>query len=202
MELSDALAQITEIREHICRTEVFRGCRWLSIGFSGALALLAAAIQAGCIAEPEWQLAQYLTIWIGAAALSVAAIGTEVWFRTRATQSAVARETTRLAIEQFVPCVVAGGAVTAVIVWRASEAAWMLPGLWAVIFSLGMFATHRLLPRVVFWVGMFYLACGAAALAYGSDGAALSPWVMGLTFGVGQLLLAAVFYFGQERQSA
>ena len=202
MELSDALAQISEIREHISRTEVFRGCRWLTVGFSGALAFMAAGIQACYIAEPERQLAQYLMLWIGAAALNVVVIGAEVWFRTRATRSAVARETTRLAIEQFLPCVVAGGAVTAVIVRRASEAAWMLPGLWAVIFSLGLFATHRLLPRAIFWVGMFYLVCGAATLAYGSDGVALSPCVMGLTFGVGQLLLSAVFYFGQERKSA
>lgn len=200
MELSDALAQITEIREHICRTEVFRGCRWLTVGFSGVFALVAATIQACCIADPERQLGLYLTIWIGAAAFSVAVVGAEVWYRTRATRSAVARETTRLAIEQFLPCVVAGGAVTAVIVRRASEAAWMLPGLWAVIFSLGLFATYRLLPRAVFWVGMFYLVCGAAALAAGQ--AALSPCVMGLSFGVGQALLAAVFYFSQERKSA
>jgi hypothetical protein len=201
MELSDALAQITEIREHICRTEVFRGCRWLTVGFSGACALVAATIQACCIADPERQLGLYLAIWIGAAAFSVAVVGSEVWYRTWATRSAVARETTRLAIEQFLPCVVAGGTVTAVIVRLASEAAWMLPGLWAVIFSLGLFATHRLLPRSVFWVGMFYLVCGTAALAAGQE-AALSPWMMGLSFGVGQTLLAAVFYFSQERMSA
>jgi len=199
MELSDALAQITEIRQHIYRTEAFRGCRWLSVGFSGVLAFVAAAIQAGCIADPQQQLPQYLMLWIGAAALSVAVVGAEIFVRMRAAPSMVARETTRLAIEQFMPCLVAGGAVTAVIVRRASDAAWMLPGLWAVIFGLGMFATYRLLPRAVFWVGMFYLAGGALALAGGRDGLALSPWVMGFTFGIGQLLLATIFYFSQER---
>jgi hypothetical protein len=199
MELTDALAQITEIRQHICRTEVFRACRWLTVGFSGAMAFVAAAIQACYIPDPQRQLPQYLMLWIGAAALNVAVIGAEIFLRTRAARSIVTRETTRSAIEQFLPCLIAGGAVTAVIVRRATEAAWMLPGLWAVIFSLGMFATYRLLPRAIFWVGMFYLACGAAALAGGRDGSALSPWVMGLTFGVGQLLLAAIFYYSQER---
>ena len=198
MELTDALAQITEIRQHLCRTEVFRGCRWLTVGFSGVLALVTATIQAHYLADPQQQLSQYLTIWIGAAALSVAVVGAEIVLRMRAAPSSVARETTRMAVEQFMPCLVAGGAVTAVIVRRASDAAWMLPGLWAVIFSLGMFATYRLLPRAAFWVGMFYLACGATALADGPDGIALSPWVMGLTFGVGQLSLATVFYFSQE----
>jgi hypothetical protein len=126
-------------------------------------------------------------------------VGAEIFFRTRAAPSIVARQTTRLAVEQFMPCLVAGGALTAIIIRRASDAAWMLPGLWAVIFSLGLFATHRLLPRAVFWVGMFYLACGAMALAGGREGIALSPWTMGLTFGIGQLLLAAIFYFSQEQ---
>jgi len=78
----------------------------------------------------------------------------------------------------------------------------MLPGLWAVIFSLGLFATHRLLPRAVFWVGMFYLACGAMALAGGRDGIALSPWTMGLPFVAGQLLMAALFYFASGENDA
>jgi hypothetical protein len=199
MELSDALAQISEIRQHICRTEVFRGCRWLTVGFSGVLGFVAATIQTCYIAQPQQQLTQYLMLWVGAAALSVAVVGAEIFFRTRAAPSIVARQTTRLAVEQFMPCLVAGGALTAIIIRRASDAAWMLPGLWAVIFSLGLFATHRLLPRAVFWVGMFYLACGAMALAGGREGIALSPWTMGLTFGIGQLLLAAIFYFSQEQ---
>jgi len=199
MELTDALAQITEIRQHISRTEVFRGCRWLTVGFSGLTAFIAATIQGCYIAEPQQQLPQYLMLWIGAAALSVAVVGAEIVLRMRAAPSSVVRETTRMAVEQFIPCLVAGGAVTAIIVRRATDAAWMLPGLWAVIFSLGMFATYRLLPRAVFWVGMFYLACGAIALADGRDGIPLSPWVMGLTFGVGQLSLATIFYFSQER---
>src|SRR6478752_4678611 len=83
MELSDALAQISEIRQHICRTEVFRGCRWLTVGFSGVLGFLAATIQACYVAQPQQQLTQYLMLWVGAAALSVVVVGAEIFFRTR-----------------------------------------------------------------------------------------------------------------------
>ena len=46
MELRQALAQVSEIREHLARTEVFRGYRSLTVGFSGLVGLTAAAVQA------------------------------------------------------------------------------------------------------------------------------------------------------------
>ena len=70
----------------------------------------------------------------------------------------------------------------------------MLPGLWQVLFSLGIFASCRLLPRATFGVAVFYLASGLTCLALARGEAAFSPWAMGLPFGVGQLLAAAVLY--------
>ena len=37
---------------------------------------------------------------------------------------------------------------------------WMLPGLWSILFSLGIFASYRLLPRETFWLAVYYLAAG------------------------------------------
>ncbi len=70
----------------------------------------------------------------------------------------------------------------------------MLPGLWQIFFSLGIFASCRLLARATFWVAVFYLGTGLTVLALARGEAALSPWAMGLPFGVGQLLAAAVLY--------
>ena len=78
----------------------------------------------------------------------------------------------------------------------------MLPGLWQVVYSLGIFASCRLLPRATFWVAVFYLGTGLAVLTLGHGDAALSPWAMGLPFGVGQLLAAAVLYRTLERDHA
>ena len=72
----------------------------------------------------------------------------------------------------------------------------MLPGLWELIFSLGVFASCRFLPRQMFAVGVWYLAAGLFCLAAGSSTQALSPWSMGVPFGVGQLLVAGVLQFG------
>ena len=87
------------------------------------------------------------------------------------------------------------GALLTIVLFRTAPASlWMLPGLWQVVYSLGIFASCQLLPRPTFWVAVFYLGCGLAVLALAHGGAALSPWAMGLPFGVGQLLAAVVLY--------
>jgi hypothetical protein len=199
MELSDALAQISEIRAHIAKTEVFRGYRSLTVGFSGVVAIVTAAIQSRLLADPAAQAGAYLTLWIAAAAISVVVVATELFVRAYLARSSVTRQLTIMAAEQFLPSMVAGGVLTAVIARCAIEQVWMLPGLWAVIFALGVFASHRLLPWQTFWVAGYYLACGAALVALG-PGWALWPWSMAITFGGGQLFAGAIFYFTLERR--
>jgi hypothetical protein len=70
----------------------------------------------------------------------------------------------------------------------------MVPGLWQIVFSLGFFASCRSLPRAMYAVGVWYLAAGLVCLAVGSDARPLSPWAMGIPFGIGQLLMAALLY--------
>jgi len=193
MELRDALTQISEIRNQLARTEVFRGYRAMPVAFSGVLALLTAAFQAAWIREPTAEVSTYLVLWVGAAVVSAVAAGAEMIIRAR-NSALYAREITWLAVEQFVPSLVAGGLVTVVFTRFAPESVWVLPGLWQVLFSLGIFASCRLLPRATFGVAVFYLASGLTCLAFARGDAALSPWAMGLPFGVGQLLAAAVLY--------
>ena len=198
MQLNEALAQITLIREQLARTKVFRGFRSLTVGFSGILAILTAGIQSVWIAQPSRQIGAYLTLWVGTAGVSVAVCGAEMYVRLRRARSPSSRQLTNLAVGQFMPCVAAGALVTTVIARYSVEAAWMLPGLWATLFSLGVFATFRLLPRPVFWVAVYYLACGVACLRLGPEHA-LSPWTMAATFGIGQLLTAFLLYWNLER---
>jgi hypothetical protein len=115
-------------------------------------------------------------------------------WRTRGPAASLRREITWLAVEQFVPCLAAGALLTVVLVRSAPESLWMLPGLWQILFSLGVFASCRLLPRATFGVAVFYLAAGLTCLALARGEAALSPWAMGVPFGVGQWLAAGVLY--------
>jgi hypothetical protein len=199
MELRQALAQVSEIREHLARTEVFRGYRSLTIGFSGVVGLVAAGVQAAWLPRPTERLGAYLALWVGAAAINLTVVGVEIWYRALMARMSLSRRTTIFAIEQFVPSLVAGGLATLVIVGGAREAVWMLPGLWALVFSLGIFASCRLLPRAVSIAGVWYLVGGVLALALGQGAASLSPWSMGILFGGGQLLTALILHITLER---
>jgi hypothetical protein len=44
MQLDEALRQISDIRQQMARNEMFRGYRSITVGFSGALGLSAAAL--------------------------------------------------------------------------------------------------------------------------------------------------------------
>jgi hypothetical protein len=199
MELRDALTQISEIRLQLARTEVFRGFRAMPVAFSGVLALATAGYQATWIPDPANALDDYLALWIGAAATSALAAPAEMAFRVRGLGSAWSRTGAWMAVGQLLPCLAAGALVTFVLVRYAPDTVWMLPGLWQIFFSLGVFASCRHLPRATFGVAVFYLACGLTCLALAQGDAAFSPWAMGIPFGAGQLLAAAVLYRALER---
>jgi hypothetical protein len=197
-ELRQALDDISAIRSQVARGTQFRGYGPVSIASSGILALLVAAAQVHWAQSPEHDLRLFLVVWISTAAIAVFLSALETVFRVRRVHSGLALEMIQAAVEQFLPCVVVGLLLTVVLMRVAPQDSWMLPGLWAVLFSLGVFASCRFLPRQMFAVGAWYLAAGLVSLLIAAAHHALLPWAMGISFGVGQLLVAAVLYFGFE----
>jgi hypothetical protein len=200
VELHEALSHIAEIRTRMAASERFRGYRAVPVGASGGLAFLAAAAQPLVLVNPAADLAGYLTLWIATAVLGAAAAGSGILARLRSPTDPLGRELTRLAVGQFLPCLAAGALVTVAIARHAPEAAWVLPGMWQVLFSLGVFASCRLLPAATVAVGLFYLFAGALNLTRGPGPAAFSPWAMGVPFGLGQLAMAGILYWNLERE--
>jgi hypothetical protein len=202
MELSEALRQISEIRQQMAYGSVFRGYRSITVGFSGVLGITAAVLQSRWVTAPASELGRYLVLWLTVATVSLTVAGGEMLLKVARTRSSLSREMTTLAVGQFLPCLVIGGILTMCIYLRAQHVAWMLPGLWSLVFSLGVFASYRLLPRQAFWVGVYYAACGVACLTWGQAENALAPWQMALSFGGGQLLAASIIYWTLERTDA
>ena len=202
MELREALTQITEIRSQLARTEVFRGYRAMPMAFSAAIAVVAGILQATAIPDPMSAVGSYAALWAAAAAVSLVAAGVEMAVRSRGSDPTISRELTRLALGQFFPSLAAGALLTVVMVRSAPEGSWMLPGLWQIVYSLGIFASCRLLPRPTFWVAGFYLVSGLTVLSVGRGAWAISPWTMAIPFCTGQFLAAAVLYATLERDHA
>ncbi|QEG01893.1 hypothetical protein Mal15_59740 [Stieleria maiorica] len=202
MELREALRQISEIRVCLSRGEVFRGYRSATVGCSALIGMIAAGLQPHWVAAPATDLGRYLLGWIAVAAVSVIVVAAELTWRSDRNGPGRSREMTRLAVEQFSPCIVVGALLTLSIYRYAPQVGWMLPGLWSLVFGLGVFASYRLMPRQVFWVGAYYIACGCGCLRFGQGENAFSPWLMFISFGGGQLLSASILYWTLERPDA
>jgi ABC-type cobalamin transport system permease subunit len=114
--------------------------------------------------------------------------------------SGMADEMIRMAVEQFLPAVGAGALLTAVLLRSVPSASWMAPGLWQIIFGLGVFSSCRFLPRPMAVAGAWYVLTGLMCVALAGN-RALSPWTMGISFGAGQLLVAAILFFNANEGS-
>jgi hypothetical protein len=194
MDLHRALEDISTIRGQMARGTMFQGYGPAALTATGALATLAAVIQSAWLTDPAGSITAYLTLWIGTAVISAAIVGIEAVRRSRRVHSGLADDMIQAAIGQFLPSMVAGALLTFVIVRFIPQALWMLPGLWQILFSIGVFASCASLPRPLIAVGVWYLGTGLACLVLAADAQSLSPWSMGLSFGFGQLLAAILVH--------
>jgi hypothetical protein len=193
-DLNRALGDISSIRRQMARSTEFRGYGPATLAATGLLAVLAAGIQAMLLPDPVTHMSTYLSIWISTAGLSAALTGIQMYTRTRRMHSGMSQEMMDMAVEQFLPSVGAGLLITLVLVHYVPAALWMIPGIWQVIFSLGVFSSCRFLPRPMLVAGAWYLLTGLVCISLGGS-RALSPWAMGIPYGAGQLLVAAILLF-------
>ena len=196
-ELSKALGDISSIRRQVAHSTEFRGYGPATLAATSGFAILAAGAQAVWWPDAANHIAAYLVIWISTAILSAGLIGVQTVTRTHRIHSGMADEMIRMAVEQFLPAAGAVVLMTIVLVRAVPSALWMLPGLWQVIFSLGVFSSCRFLSRPMLAAGVWYLLSGLTCIML-ADVRALSPWAMGIPYGVGQLLIAGILYFTAE----
>jgi len=195
-DLDRALAEIGAIRSQLARGERFHGLGPTAFAATGALAMAAAAGQARWV--PAGDPLAFLLLWIAVAGVSAAVIGAEMLGRSRRLHSQLADEMIAAAVMQFLPGAIVGALATLVLLRFAPQTLWIAPGVWQLTFGLGVLASCRFLPRGLVMVGVWYLACGLACLALAQGPLALSPWSMGVPFGVGQLLVAAVLRLSER----
>jgi hypothetical protein len=194
-DLDKALADIFAIRSQIAAGTAFRGYGPAAVAATGGLALLTAILQYLWLDDPTGHPMAFLAGWATAALVSGGMIWTEMQARSRRHHSGLADAMVLQAVEQFLPAG-AAGVLLAVMLWKfAPENLWMLPGLWQLLVSLGVFASVRSLPRTVAFAGAWYFVAGFGCLLLASQTHALSPWTMGLPFVIGQLLMAAILHF-------
>jgi hypothetical protein len=197
-DLHKALGEISSIRLQVARSTEFRGYGPATLATTGVLAAIAAAVQGWVAPDAAHHLTGYLAVWITTAVIASALAGVEVNRRSRRVHSGMSDEMIRMAVEQFLPSAAAGLLITIVVLRGVPGVAWMVPGLWQVIFSLGIFASCRFLPRAMVAAGVWYLLTGLVLISFG-DARAFSPWAMGSPFGGGQLLVAGILLWSGRK---
>src|SRR3954468_15558606 len=127
MELDDALTQISDIRRHMARSQVFRGYRAATAGASGALALLAASVQCDWAPNPFEDVVPYLSIWGAATLGSLVIVIVEIATRHLRSASVLQRELSLATLECLMPSLVAGALLTLALAMFARSGMWLLP---------------------------------------------------------------------------
>ncbi|QDT36846.1 hypothetical protein [Stratiformator vulcanicus] len=194
MDATEALGQISAIRQQLARTQTFRGYRAVTVGGSGILAFLIGAYQFAHFGmRPVGSLA-FIETWVAVALICIAVIAAELAVWIYRAPSTARRDAILAAVTAIAPSLIAGGLLTFVVTDYCASAMWMLPGLWSILFGLGAFASCPYLPRPLMLVGIYYLTAGLLLLRYCQGESAFCAWTMPLAFGVGQIFAAVLLY--------
>ena len=196
MDVSQALEQLDEIQHHLGRSEVYRGYRSRTLALMGCVGFLGALLLQ--VAWPQAKPIERIGFWAAIAALNLAIGAWEILGDYDELKTEHQRRLTKQTVGQFLPTLCSGTLLTMVFVSKDANLE-LLPGIWSVLFALGIFASRPYLPRLVGWVGAFFLVGGALLLSFPTK-ALLEPWYMGAVFGGGQFLLAYVIYQNLERE--
>ena len=180
-DVEDALRQVADIHAQVARSSFFRGYR--------AEIAVGQAILALGTATVEWifwgtlDAQRHALIWLAVAFICALASLVDLALRRRA----LPRPSTRLAALQLSPALLVGVAL-APLLWSRAE---LLPGIWTMLFGVGLLSSAPYLPGHIRLLGLFYLTAGAV-MAHAAGVGLSSPWPMGLTFFGGQLVAAAI----------
>lgn len=195
--MTRALDQIAEIHGHLAKAEVYRGYRSLPVAASALIGFAAAWLQPAALgtADPV----EFVVYWLAIGACAAAIGGSEIAHNYLVHEDSTGRRRTRQVVGQFLPSLVGGALIAVSFVGLSPALVSLLPGIWAICFGLGIFASRPYLPRASGWVALYYYAAGFGLLSIARGPYPLSGWWVGGTFGAGQILAAFVLWYNLER---
>jgi hypothetical protein len=197
MEIHEALEQLDEIHHHVHRSQVYKGYRSVLTAIVGLSALFAAFLQ------PQFvDLSHPLTFirfWVTVAAINSSLPIGSILFHFVLHENRLERHKTRQAIGQFIPCLVAGAVLTYAVCRSGDAFIPFLPGIWCILFGMGVYASRPYLPSAIDWMAAIFFLGGIVLLGTIPSGQSLSPWGMGSVFGFGLLIGAVILYLNIER---
>ena len=150
MDLSRALGQLADIHQQIAKGEIYRGYRSVPVAASGLIGFAAAWAQPPALEASD--PVGFVLYWTVIAACAGFVGASEIIYNYVVHDDRAARRQTTRVVGQFLPSVLAGAIITASFVHLSAALVPLLPGLWAICFGIGIFASRPYLPRASGWV--------------------------------------------------
>ncbi|MBL8821683.1 MAG: hypothetical protein JNJ77_03775 [Planctomycetia bacterium] len=195
--LSDALSNITEIHAHLAKSEIYAGVQAKPVLLSAFLGLTAACLQDRIIPSPD--ALQFVCFWITTAGIcaGVAAIGAVIAYFFY--DDHLGRRHARIVASQLAPSLAAGVFLVLALLPHLHQCIGLFPGLWAILYALGLFSVRPYMPRATGWVGLYFILTGTLLLNLLPMDQVPSPWSIAVIFAAGQAGLALVLYRNTAR---
>lgn len=150
-------------------------------GWGGA-AMGLTALVASWIASKQPTAAEWLAVWLGEAVIALGLGGMAMVRKAEAQGTPLRARAGRLFAGAFVPPIVAGGILTAVLFNRGQTA--LLPGMWLVLYGTAVTAAGMFSVRAVPIMGACFMVVGTAAFFLP---AAAADFMMAIGFGLLQI---------------
>lgn len=144
----------------------------------GTVVIGATAIGAAALAAFTQSTTRWIFIWLCEAALSVAISVYTMALKSRAAKLPLWSEPARKILFSFAPPMAGGALLTLVLFER--DLVTLLPGIWMLLYGIGVVAAGTFSVRIVPVMGMAFMAVGTAALF---SPAAWSTYYMAAGFG-------------------
>jgi hypothetical protein len=191
-EIDRALSDISDIRSRIAASTRFRGYGADAVAATGALAAAVMFAQLFWPARFAAGAAGQAMVWGVVLVVGSLVVLGEATGRARAQHAGMAGAMLAGAARTIVPISFLCAALGAIVLLRAPEIAWILPGTWQMLIGVAAFSSYAMMPRGIVWPGLFYLASGATVLFVSAGQGQLSPIACGVPFIVGHLWIAAL----------
>ncbi len=187
--IHDALAQVRELKMRVLNAQQFTGYSGRFRALGGTIALFAPFLMSA-----NWyprttvaHIAGWGFVFLCAVLSNFSAL--LYWFLFHPEPE---RDLRRLmpTIDVLPPLIV-GGILTGVLILNKQYD--LLFGTWMCLFGLANLSSRQTLPKTLWPLGLFYIACGIICFLVPWI-KITNPWPMGIVFGVGELVGGFIFY--------
>lgn len=184
-----ALAQVQELKLRVLNSQQFTGYSGRCRAVGGTIALFTPLVL-GAAWYPKTTTAHFWAWGLVAFSAILANYSAVLyWFLFK---SEVKRDIRRLLpTVDALPSLAVGGILTAALI--VNDQYDLLFGTWMCLYGLTNLSARYTLPKALWPLGIFYIACGATCLSVPWV-SFTSPWPMGLVFGLGELAGGLIFH--------